>query len=347
MARPKADPDAVSAARRKAQADHFNSEYRALMGHRPKVEGVSDATEQQSMRAAFDEAARLAAVHDPAKPSACRLCGRSVQPGAEGAREVAGWKCCPVCVALLPGGLAAVLSDVLGVAVEPGEVDEVAVRTRLGNPSYFLDGWANRPGEATRWAHVDPSLTAGVVAMLAEIRGRHIPRPNTHGTGCCWCGVRTSVRWTTTPFRAGRDPGTPRFAACATCEPWIARSGVRSEEVGDWRPHLLACCTGMRRGRMGVTFGLKAFFEVPGDHSGCEEPWQYLGTLHGELRARVIRQYPSSVTLTDREQRVLAMERQVAAAGRAVPRTPLADLGDRTATGGDVMALPPGQRLAL
>jgi hypothetical protein len=318
------DPDgmkAVQAARQKTQTDSLRREARQTFGIVDKVEPVPEAGfDPQAER---KEAERLAARHDPARPSACRLCAVTVPPTD---RDVDGWKCCPDCQPLIRQGLSAVWSEVLGVDVARHEVEPLAARLGFGNPSRWLVGWPREPGNGQRWEHVPMDVVTNGRAALDAIRTVAVPRRNSTGRGCCWCGVRTSLRWTTSPFREARGRDGARLAACATCEPLIARSGARSGNGGDWRPYLLAAATGMRRAQWGVDYGLKAYFEAPGDHAGTEEPWSYLAGTRAELRLRIATVYPRLIRLTEHERRIADLRRTVADAARAPERLTLADL---------------------
>jgi hypothetical protein len=326
----------MTKSKREREREHFNREARQMFGIGAKVQGVSHAT-PTLMGAQINEEKRLAAVHDAGKPSACRLCGQTVEPTTPGWRTVDGWKCCARCSGMLPtskrpqaarAALAAVWTDVLGIGVEAHEATPLGERLGLANPSYFVHRWATEPGSPTRWAHLDPELAVrgreALAGMRVEAEARSQPRPNTYGTGCAFCGVQRSTAWTTTPWRFGRGPQAPRAAACSDCEPWVTRAGGYAES---WRPNLLAACVGMRRGLMEVTYGLVPYFESnPADPSGTDEPWQYLGDVRAKLRARVIREHPRLVTLTANEERVRALERAVAEATAPDDRPPLARL---------------------
>ena len=135
------------------------------------------------------------------------------------------------------------------------------------------------------------------------------------------CGVATSPQWYETPFKLSRNG--PRVATCASCQEWFGRSGGYAES---WRPHLLAAITGMRKPQLLYDLGVKAYFESnPVDHSGTDQPWQYLGATRAKLRGRVIRTFPRLVDFTDNERRVLALEQAMAEAQQP-ERAPLADV---------------------
>jgi hypothetical protein len=262
-----------------------------------------------SMGHQMDEERRLMAVHDPAVPSACRLCGQTV---AKDWQEVAGWKTCRACVELL----------LIGVPVEDHETHELCERIPTDNPAYFVGRWPSDTGQATPWAHVAPTLAEHGREALRAMRVRGTLRPNSTGRGCMACGVARSTSWTQAPWRWGND--RTAGALCAECAPWVLRSGAYSGYP--WREHLLAACVGMRRPQMGVDFELRAFHESAADPVGTAEPWEYLGAVRKELRARIIRTYPQAVTLTERERRVLALQGQIAQLEARPEEVPLARL---------------------
>ena len=83
----------------------------------------------------------------------------------------------------------------------------------------------------------------------------------------------------------------------------------------------------MRRPSWDYDLGLKAFFESGHDRAGTEAPWQYLGPLHSRLRERLLREHPRLVVPTERERRVLALQRAIAEVDRpAQPASKLADV---------------------
>ncbi|RPJ63391.1 MAG: hypothetical protein EHM24_24470 [Acidobacteria bacterium] len=299
--------------KRNRQTEELRREARRTLGQTPRT---TDLTAQPSSgfdpRVAEKEEQRLSAKHDPAASTACRLCGIAVPPDPDRYVEVSGWKTCMECNELLSGGLAAVVSDVVGVTVAPAEVDEVVERVSLGNPSRYVTGWPNENGASTRWAHVDIArAVAAAPAVLGEIRTRGTPRVNSYGSGCGWCGVRMSPRWTESPFRFGRGPNAPRAALCAECEPWAARAGVHDGSTApeSWRPYLLAACVGMRKPQWDYTLGLKAYVESGLDPRGTAEPWAYLGGTRSKLRMTVAREHPRLITLTPTETRVMNLQR--------------------------------------
>lgn len=304
------------------QDEDFRREARQTFGIRSQVTPVPDGTDP---RVAHREQQRLAARHDPSRPSACRLCSITVPPTPD---DVDGFKCCADCRALLPHGLPRVWSDILGTDVTVAEWEAMAERG-VGNPCAFVSGWPGDDGHAERWGHLSETQVSVARSTLDTVRAtaRAGPRVNSYHSGCAWCGISKSTAWTETPWRIGRGPQAPRVAACADCEPWVARSGARSEVFDSWRGHLLAAATGMDRAQWGVDFNLKSFFESdPADTGGTVEAWQYLGSLRGELRMRVAAMYPRSVTLTEHERRVLDLQKAVAELEHPPQRTPLAKL---------------------
>jgi hypothetical protein len=297
---------------------------RELFGIRAKTVTATPTNMRPDPRVTEREEQRLAASVDEDKAGPCRLCGITVEPGSV---IIAGWRACQPCANILPDGLAGLLSDLLGEMITPTEADEVARRTRLGNPAFFLTGWPNATGASSRWAHVDTTeAIAALPAVLADIRGRGTLRTNTLATGCGWCGTARSTKWTESPFRYGRNG--PRAALCAACSPWAGRAGVHngSTDPSSWRSHLLAACVGMKRPQWNYALGLVAYFESnPSDPSGTAEPWAYLGGTRSKLRLAVAAEYPRLVTLSPKERRVLTLQR--AAAQRPPVTTPsLADV---------------------
>ena len=298
--------------KRERERKHFAKEARAMFGQRAKVtdpnvmapEAIpAGANPQQAAR----ELQRLSAEAPADRASACRLCGELTAPGAT---ITAGWRVCAKCEPLISGGLAAVWSDALAVPVPVTRAEaEQLIERGLPHPAYFVTRWPSDEGSPERWAHIDVERARQeLTALREEARAATVPKANAFGTGCFACGRRTSTAWTETPFRLGGRRGT-RFAACADCQPWYARSGGYEDS---WRSGLLAAAVGMRRGLSGVSYELKAYFETTGDHSGTDEAWSYLGGLRDTLRWRVIRAHPHTahrlLTLTEREKRILALE---------------------------------------
>ena len=206
--------------KRDVEKAHYEREARLAFGHagRSTVQSVSQAS-TPSMGQEIDEAKRLAAKHDPSRQSACRLCGQTT---GRDWTEVAGWKLCRSCQPLLPGGLAAVLGHLLGQPVEPSEAVDVLDCVPSPNPCYFPGKWPSVAGQEHPWGHLPEDFAARGREALAQVRRLRDPSPklNTYGSGCAWCGVSRSPRWTDAPWRDGRGRQARRWALCAQCHPW-------------------------------------------------------------------------------------------------------------------------------
>lgn len=296
-------------------------EFTSAFGHPPPPTTLQVSHTGYDPQRADREAKRLAARVDPTKAGACRVCGQRVEPGSA---VVDGWRCCPRCEALIPLGLPAVVADALGITEEVTEYEAFQVAERvLGNPCRWLTGWPSEEGTTTRWAHVDPRARDQAATLVAKLRDTGA-KPNATGRGCAWCGIARSETWTQAPWSWSRSRDAPRCALCEQCAPLVQRSGAYSGN--DWRPHLLAAITGMRRPSWDFDLGVLAFFESgPADLAGTRERWGYLGETRARLRRKVIRQHPRLVELTEVEARVLSLE-QFAAEVRATPRSRLADV---------------------
>lgn len=308
--------------KRAAEKVKFEREFTATFGRTPPptTERVPEGVDP---RVARKETERLAATHDPLQPSACRICSIVVPPGGE---VMDGWKCCDRCVELVAAGRAAVYSDLLGVDITAAEVDDVAGRMSLPNPTYMFAGhWPTDAGSTERWAHISLVVVSNGRGVLDEIRARSLPRRNSAGKGCMACGTATSTRWTRAPWRWSPDRRAVHGSLCADCLPWVQRSGAYSGH--DFHAHLLAAATGMRRPSMDFTLGIRAYYESdPPDPSGTDERWEYLAPVMARLRMKVLKARPHQLDPTEREARILAQEAMVAEATETRVRAPLADV---------------------
>ena len=295
-------------------------EYRRQKGTQPKLQEIDHSTGYDPQRAAREEQ-RLSATHDPARASACRVCGRAVRPD-EDYREVAGWKTCLPCAEVIPHGVAAAWSAALSPLPVPVTTVEARELSEQGmpNPAFFHHGrWPADPG-GEAWSHLDLlAAREALTALRAEAEAASVPKANSFQTGCAWCGRSTSVRWHTSPWRWGDKRSGAPMAVCDTCEPMVARSGARSGHP--WRCSMFALAVGLRKPMMDWHFDLKAFYESGvGDGTGTSEPWGYLNGVRETLRWRVIRANPKLLTaLTPREERILRLEKVDTEPPKATP----------------------------
>lgn len=309
--------------RRERERGRFDREARQTFGIRAQAAELSQLVEVPPS-VALDIERRMYAKHDATKASGCRVCGVTLR-GVEGSAErpwseIDGWKCCGPCQALLPGGLAALLSDLLGQPVQAAETVEVLDRMGSRSPAFFWDRWPSDPGHERRFAHLAPDFAERGRVALADVRGDRQLRRSSSGRGCMACGRARSTRWVEVPWRWGSGRDAPRGSVCGDCLGWVQRSGALSGH-GGWRPYLLAAITGMRRPSMYFDLGVKAYFEsAPDDPSGTEQAWAYLGEVRAKLRARVVREHPRLVVLSEHERRVQALQEASAAVER--PPTP-------------------------
>jgi len=269
----------------------------------PLPRGIVDPTWRVPTE--FEERRRLESRHDPATPSGCRLCGITLAPKAHWI-TVGGFKCCDLCRPLIAGlqhCWANIIARGTDERITGEEGEELTVR--LGHPAFFVGRWATDPGVDRRWGHLAADIGETAFIALRSIRRAKDPRQRSPTrTGCAWCGVARAPRWRPTPWHFGRND--PRAYACPDCWRWIQSAGVDQGSDIWWQPHLVACCTGMRLAVMGADYGLVPYFETTG-REGTAEPWQYLGRLYARLRARVVRDYPSYVTMSDRERRIAVL----------------------------------------
>jgi len=309
--------------KREREEERLRREARTTFGITAKIAETPPPDFGLSPGQMIDEQRRLEARHDPQQASACRICGLTV---AAGGQEAANWKICPDCALLVPGGLGAVVSVLLGTPVGASEALDVLDGAGLASPAFFWRRWPTERGHQRRWEHVPADFAERGRDALAQVRARRALRRSSGGRGCSWCGQARSTSWTECPLRWGEGRGAPRGAICGECLPWAKRAGVFSGS-SQWREHLLAACLDLRKASMGLHFDLRAYFETsPPDPSGSSERWAYLGDVRAKLRARVVRSHPRLVTMTATEARVVRLEAAIAAAAvRAEPRR-LADV---------------------
>ena len=295
---------------------------RAGFGTGPRVHGVSHATRPADGRGAGrGQAPRRGPRSRP--PERLPL----VRPD-DRARwsEVAGWKCCAPCSALLPGGLAAVLSRAArrdrraaprwSSCASASRATTRLLPRPLGHRSRTAAAVGARPRRPRRaWART----------CWRAARPRHAAPRTRYGTGCAWCGVGRSTRWTRDavadrprPARATgrrlrrvRAVDRPQWRATRTSVAGAPARLLRRDAPRTDGRHLRPA--GVPRVRRRSRRDARAV-AVPRRRRG------------GKLRAQVIRTYPRLVTLTDRERRVLALERAVAEVEHPPERPPLARL---------------------
>jgi hypothetical protein len=235
---------------------------------------------------------------DPQQPSPCRLCGRLTGGAGGGWAWHAGWRWCEHCAPCLTAEnpYAAAWSLALGRDVSDRQAR--ALTERLGSPAYGTGRQADGPAQTEPFAHLTATLREQAADVLYRAAWEGQPRPNSLGTGCAWCGVARSTSWTASGIRHADGSDA---ALCAGCSPsWLA-SG-QSTHPDTWAAFLVAACTGTEP-MMGMeAYGLQAYCHTPGEHTGTDEPWAYLGDDRRRLRWAVVKAYPSQATRQEREQ---------------------------------------------
>ncbi len=259
----------------------------------PVQGSVSSANERQ----------RLDAEHNPAKRSACRLCGRWVGPQGNWT-EVAGWKTCGDCLPLIESrlpGRTAVWRDLLDdPEVTRDEADDLS--GRYGELCFFVGRWATDEGQDTQWEHVEdlPNKLGAARVVLERSRAQQGWTRSPTATGCSWCGVRLSANGWIGPVNA-TWPGPHSDGKAYVCKDGCGKFFQGGAGVKDG-PRLLAACVGLDRAVMGVDLGLVSFIaSKPTDRAGTDEPWEYLGDLRAELRRRFVREHPKHATRAERQ----------------------------------------------